>query len=268
MKRHLADFIRNKKGFNPRIVLKSLYYNFFSESTIYANNRLLELLEKKQVPFTFFITGEIAKIHPGEIKKIFGKKHEIASHGFNHISHNNLSQQECFEDLEKSIQTFREIGIRVNGFRAPYMEANHDCYSNAKKLGLKYSSSTVAYAPSIYPVFSKTKKQFKVDGIMEIPITAPCEWQLIVAQNITNPKTLAEKWIQMTKDNDVLLLHPVRIGNKKFIKALELFIDSKAKKTSFITMKEKADGKKGICLTGDIGTFKKTDYFKLLFGKN
>ena len=43
--------------------------------------RLLALLEKHEIPATFYYTGTIAETHPGLVKMAKDKGHEIGCHG-------------------------------------------------------------------------------------------------------------------------------------------------------------------------------------------
>ncbi|MCF8145754.1 MAG: polysaccharide deacetylase family protein [Deltaproteobacteria bacterium] len=81
---------------------------------------LLRLLQKYQVPGTFFVTGEKAFHHPELIMDILSLGHSIGNHSY---SHDNFIMLKGAKTLMKEIQSTQEIlhnfGIRPLAFRPP-----------------------------------------------------------------------------------------------------------------------------------------------------
>ena len=72
----------------------------------YSIKPLLELLDKYDINATFFVLGDVAEKYPDLIETIYLKGHEIASHGYSHISLSNMDKdkfKEEFLKLSKSI---------------------------------------------------------------------------------------------------------------------------------------------------------------------
>ena len=80
---------------------------------------LLDLLDLYGVRATFFILGWVAEQHPGLVKEIDRRGHELASHGYNHRLVYELTPQEFREDTRKSKGIIEDIaGKPVIGYRA------------------------------------------------------------------------------------------------------------------------------------------------------
>ena len=107
-------------------------------------NYPLELLEKYEIPSTFFVLGELAKTNKKIVKRIKEANgvHEIASHSFMHelifekspkeIRKNIIDSQRILEDQSRE---------KVEGFRAPYFSINNEAIEALNETGYKYDSS-------------------------------------------------------------------------------------------------------------------------------
>jgi polysaccharide deacetylase family protein (PEP-CTERM system associated) len=81
---------------------------------------LLDLLAAHHLRATFFVLGEVARRHPGLIKKISAQGHEIASHGMNHDLLYTLTDEEFREDCHASKRLLEDLTSQpVNFYRAP-----------------------------------------------------------------------------------------------------------------------------------------------------
>ena len=91
------------------------------EVRIHKNvDRILSLLDKKNLKATFFCLGWIGKKYPEIIKKIDERGHEIASHSNLHRPIYLMSYEEFREDTKKSISILEDItGKKVRIYRAP-----------------------------------------------------------------------------------------------------------------------------------------------------
>ena len=138
--------------------------------------KLLELLEMRQIQATFFILGWIAQRYPGLIRKISQAGHEIASHGFNHQRINHLSQSQFREDI-RSAKTLLEnlTGQQVLGYRAPSFSFSEHTPWTAEELldaGYCYSSSLNPVNHDLYGYPGASRLPFKWDsGLLEVPVT-------------------------------------------------------------------------------------------------
>lgn len=112
-------------------------------------DRILALLDERQIHATFFTLGWIAERYPQMIKRIIDNGHELASHGYAHHRVTELDRKQFQNDITRSKKLLEDIGsTAVVGYRAPSFSINSqnlwalDCLEAA---GYRYSSS-------IYPV--------------------------------------------------------------------------------------------------------------------
>ncbi len=91
------------------------------ESRVVANTRrILDLLERHDARATFFVLGWVAERHPGLVREIARRGHEIASHGHDHKRVTHLGADEFRESVRRSKATLEDLTARaVCGFRAP-----------------------------------------------------------------------------------------------------------------------------------------------------
>jgi polysaccharide deacetylase family protein (PEP-CTERM system associated) len=91
------------------------------ESRVCANtHRLLDLFDEFDVRSTFFILGWVAERHPGLVRDIASRGHEIASHGFAHRLIYDQTPQAFRRDIRRAKRLIEDAcGRRVRGYRAP-----------------------------------------------------------------------------------------------------------------------------------------------------
>ena len=150
------------------------------ESRIEKNTiKVLDLLDENGVKATFFILGWIAEHHPGIVREIYSRGHEIASHGYNHRLVYMLSEEEFRDDTRRSKRLLEDIiGDEVKGYRAASYSITKDSLWAIDILieeGFTYDSSIfpVRHDRYGYPGFSRFSKTMKKsDGageLLEIP---------------------------------------------------------------------------------------------------
>jgi hypothetical protein len=131
---------------------------------------LLQLFDKLGIRATFFVVGEMAEQYPGLVK-VISQKHEIASHSYQHIYLNKLSETQLEEQIVKSKKTLESLGIKVKGFRAPYFVTHPKLLFYLKKHGFEYDSSVSStYFPGRYNNLFTSQKPYKIGSIIEMPM--------------------------------------------------------------------------------------------------
>ncbi len=105
--------------------------------------RILELLDKYQVPGTFFVPGMIAERYPEMVKKIAGKHHEIGNHSYSHTYPDQLPSREAEkEEYVKTGKILEDlIGEAPKGYRSPAWEFSEHTFDIIREMGFKYSSN-------------------------------------------------------------------------------------------------------------------------------
>jgi len=111
--------------------------------------RIVDILEDTGNKATFFVLGCLAERNKEMIREISGLGHEIASHGYDHISLCKHTPVSFEEDLKKSLDVLScIIGKKIIGFRAANFSLAYEeewFFEILKKQGVVYDSS-VAYS--------------------------------------------------------------------------------------------------------------------------
>ncbi|KAF9977234.1 chitin deacetylase [Actinomortierella ambigua] len=100
--------------------------------------KLLKLLDEKNVTATMFVTGMKSSQAPYLLKEILTHGHHLASHSWSHSGMTTLTNEEIVAELkwtEKYI--FDHTGYRVKYFRPPYGDIDNRVRAIAKQLGYK-----------------------------------------------------------------------------------------------------------------------------------
>jgi peptidoglycan/xylan/chitin deacetylase (PgdA/CDA1 family) len=131
--------------------------------------RLLRILDRQQVPASFFIPAASAVLHPVIIKDIQAatQKHEIGVHGWIHerlpLLNNEQEEQRL---LSLSIDTLAKMtGKRPTGYRAPSWKFSKWTMGQVKAAGFLYDSSLMA-SDDAYELLLDGKPT----GVVELPI--------------------------------------------------------------------------------------------------
>ena len=156
----------------------------YNDTTIYSfegNKKLLKILDKHNIPATFFVTGKFAEEQKQQLKEI-SEKHEIACHGYCHFYRGNPNL-----DLEQDITKAKEIigkviRKKVLGFRAPQMQFSNELIKILDDLSFKYDSSLhAANIPGFYNNKHCSLKPFKIGKVIEIPASASYKFRLPIS---------------------------------------------------------------------------------------
>lgn len=163
-----------------RIMTLDLEYDFETKGieSLCQMPRLLSFFDDHHIRATFFILGELAEQYPRLMKKI-ARKHEIASHGYSHRMISRLSGGELEQEIRRSKQAITSLGIRCDGFRAPYLMVHPQLGSLLVKHGFRYDSSISTFFPGRYAHITAPVQPYHAslhtlakrgNGIMELPI--------------------------------------------------------------------------------------------------
>lgn len=131
--------------------------------------RILRMLDRQEVPASFFIPAASAVLHPSVIKDIQGTKqmHEIGVHGWIHERLPLLNdEKEEQRLLTLSIDTLTKMtGRKPVGYRAPSWKHSGWTMGQVKAAGFLYDSSLMA-SDDPYELLLDGKPT----GIVELPI--------------------------------------------------------------------------------------------------
>lgn len=98
---------------------------------------ILDKLKKHNIKATFFISGIWIERYPEDYQKIVEAGHEIGNHSYSHPYMSKLSDEEVFEEIEKTQSLLtKDNNISINLFRFPYGERNERLLQDIKNVGL------------------------------------------------------------------------------------------------------------------------------------
>ena len=108
--------------------------------------RILDLMEKYEIPASFFVPAITAKLHPSQIQAIVEKGiHEIGMHGWIHERNSLLSEETERELMQRSYEALKALtGKAPTGIRTPSWDFSIATLKLIRELGLLYDSSLMA----------------------------------------------------------------------------------------------------------------------------
>ena len=195
--------------------------------------RVLGLLDRYDIPATFFIPGVSAKLYPDDVKRIADAGHEIGIHGWIHEWTSRLERDDERMLMQRSLDTIAEItGRRPVGIRAGSWDYSENTLDLIAELGLLYDSSLMA-DDHPFEVLSNGRPT----GVVQLPV----EWILddypyfgmdrfSGTRPYTPPSDVYEVWAAefdgAYEEGGLFLLtlHPHIIGHRSRIRMLEQLI--------------------------------------------
>ena len=214
--------------------------------------RVLDVLDRYQLPATFFVPGYTADSFPDAVRAVVARGHEIGHHGYLHESPTSYLGDPAGERAmyEKGIEALERVaGVRPVGYRSPGWDLTEHSIELLVELGFRYDSSLAADDYHCY--FARTGDIARLDGgfvfgqpseIVEIPVS--WSWDdfpqfefvsspTFSANTLASPSKVFEIW---ASDIDFMVeriaggvfdltMHPQVIGRGHRIKLLERVIE-------------------------------------------
>jgi peptidoglycan/xylan/chitin deacetylase (PgdA/CDA1 family) len=108
----------------------------FDDGPSRYTSTLLDVLAERHVVATFFVLGHNANRRPDLVKRMLAEGHEVASHGYTHDNHRNLSPEDQFLQIKMSLDVLHALGADVRYFRPPFGRYTSESAAKAKELGM------------------------------------------------------------------------------------------------------------------------------------
>ncbi|WP_338782404.1 bifunctional polysaccharide deacetylase/glycosyltransferase family 2 protein [Streptomyces sp. DG1A-41] len=173
--------------------------------------QVLEILEKYDVPATFFLVGSMVSRYPGIVEDMVGQGHEVGIHTFTHVDLSYQSDTRVRREMEQTqLALAGAAGITTTLFRAPY------------------SSETDAIDNYSWPVYKKLGQ----DGYTSVFVdTDSDDWKRPGVSKIV-------QWATPTKNKGAsVLFHDAGGERSQTIEALPQYIEKmRAKGYTFTTI--------------------------------
>ena len=214
--------------------------------------RVLDVLDRYQIPATFFVPGYTADSFPDAVREIARRGHEIGHHGYLHESPTDYlgdpgGERAMYEKGTEALE--RVAGVRPSGYRSPGWDLTDNSIRLLAELGFRYDSSLAADDYNCY--YARIGDVPRTDGgflfgepseIVEIPVS--WSWDdfpqfefvsspRFSANTLASPSKVFEIW---ASDIDFMVervpggvfdltMHPQVIGRGHRIKLLEQVIE-------------------------------------------
>jgi polysaccharide deacetylase family protein (PEP-CTERM system associated) len=150
------------------------------ESRVEASTqRVLELLAVHRVKATFFVLGEVGSEHPGIVRAIARRGHEVACHGYHHDLVSGQSRETFRAGIRRAKAVLEDTaGQPVVGYRAPSFSIGPSerwAYAILAEEGFRYDSSVYPilhdrYGDTAAPRFPYEIWRSGHDSLVEFPI--------------------------------------------------------------------------------------------------
>ena len=99
-------------------------------------SEILEILERRGVHATFFMTGGWVEAYPEDVKRIAELGHDLGNHSQNHKQMSQLSETEIRREIQSVHDQVKELtGKDMTLFRAPYGDYNDTLVHTARDMG-------------------------------------------------------------------------------------------------------------------------------------
>ncbi len=150
-----------------------------TERVVRNTERILAILDRRNVKATFFVQGRVAETFPHLLQLLVAEGHEIQSHGYSHRPINKMNRKELKVELELARKTVNDAcGVQVTAFRAPDFTIDRENIWALEVLvetGFKVDSSifpmrTHRYGISGYPTVPHWVQLPSGASIMEVPV--------------------------------------------------------------------------------------------------
>ncbi len=225
-------------------------------------NRILKLLEDENIKGTFFIPGQTILTFPSVCRDIHAAGHEIAHHGFEHVSPVNMNKDEELAALRKGNEAISSItGKGARGYRSPAWDLSPHSVDLLLEEGFTYDSSMMAH--DFLPYQARHGDRLGPDGaykfgksteLVELPISWSLDdfphFEYFRGGGLKPAAGVLENWIgdfdymQRNSEWGVLTYtcHPFVIGRGHRMLMLEDLIHQlKAKGAIFVTAEQAVD---------------------------
>ncbi len=112
-----------------------------------CTEKILDVLNQKQVRAIFFLTGDYVKKNESIIQRMIQENHILGNHSQNHPSMPGITVDKMKSEIQTIHQTISEnFGVEMNMFRPPKGEFSEQSLAITNELGYKSIFWSFAYA--------------------------------------------------------------------------------------------------------------------------
>jgi len=231
-----------------------------------AARRLVDLLEQRGLPSTWFIPGFTIESHPRECEMVVVAGHEVGHHSWAHVPPANQTRAEEAADMARANESIRRLtGRTARGYRSPSWDLSENTVDLLIEHGFEYDSSLMG--ADYIPYRARRRDHVKLGEpivygepteLVEMPITWTLDdhphFEFLRTKEFTMPglksaRSVMESWydefvyMQKTVDWGIVTytMHPYVIGRGFRMLAFEGLLDRlSAAGAVFMTMEDAA----------------------------
>ncbi len=195
-------------------------------------SRILSLLDDHDIKGTFFVPGYTADRYPAAIAALAERGHEIAHHGYFHLSPNKLDEAGQREELERGTEALVKItGVAPVGYRSPSWEMTDDTFRMLGEMGFEYDSSCMGDDRPYVETFGST-------SLLELPV----HWSMddvpyysgpdVTGGPLSDPAMMSEVWLSefrvalLEGGHVTYTAHPEVSGRRSRFEALKELVET------------------------------------------
>jgi peptidoglycan/xylan/chitin deacetylase (PgdA/CDA1 family) len=199
--------------------------------------RILRMLERYELPATFFVPGDTAERHPDVTRRIADGGYEIGHHGYLHEPPTTLTEAEERVMVERGLEALLKVTGRVpTGYRSPSWELSKSTYRLLSEYGIRYDASQLgADRPYWVRDAGKLTDIVEIPGAWELTDSAHFMFSYFPSYRVglSGPSKVAEVWQgdfdgAYEESGDicyVLTMHPEIIGRLHRMRMLQGILD-------------------------------------------
>ena len=209
--------------------------------------RLLQMLERHELPATFFVPGHTLESFPAPSLAIVEAGHEVAHHSYAHVDPSGQPPDEERADMERALAALDRLGVHPLGYRSPSADLSESTLTLLEEHEFLYDSSLMAddyrpYRPRIGDRVSQEEPlvRGREARLWEIPMSFELDdWPHFQFNfnpsrvGLSAPSKVLEiwsgelDWMHEHVDGGVLVvaMHPQVIGRGHRMAMLERFVE-------------------------------------------
>jgi peptidoglycan-N-acetylglucosamine deacetylase len=193
--------------------------------------RILDLLDSRSIPATFYIPGDTAVRHPRAVGSIAAAGHEIGHHGFLHLHDDQAELAGQREEIERGLSALAEhTGSTPRGYRSPGWELTNGVFDLLLEFGFGWDSSCMGDdRPYMEESGGKSLLELPVHwSLDDVPYYA---WSRAAGGQMCDPTTLTSTWLAefdsaaADRRHVTYTMHPEFVGRGYRIDELARMID-------------------------------------------
>lgn len=237
------------------------------EFGVVASGRLLALMQRFEVPTTWFIPGHTLETYPKACEAVIAAGHEVGHHGWTHQPPATLSREQEEAGLVRANAVIKTMtGKPARGYRSPSWDLSPHTIELLLKHGFVYDTSMMG--DDYTPYFARQGDVIELEkpAVLGAPsklVELPISWSLddyphfefvrtptSILPGLQNAQGVLQNWIddftymkRVTADWGVLTytFHPFVIGRGHRMMILERLIETlRAGGATFVTMEQAA----------------------------